>query len=182
MSRRYHLFIRINIIFLVLITSCRNHNIIDYYKESKSFMHKQLLIPDTLDVYKSGINIKVDIFNTPYKIATYINGECSSCLKKLILWDDFIKTNCLNNRNVSVLFFINARDYDQIQFIIENANFNYPVIYDPDNIFYFYNSLSNNTHFQTFLVDSNNFVLAIGNPVISKSVANNYLKIITVAQ
>lgn len=57
-------------------------------------------------------------------------------------------------------------------------NFKFPVCIDKNDSFYKLNHLPSNIAFQTFLLDKNNKVMAIGNPINNLKVKDLYLNII----
>ena len=67
---------------------------------------------------------------------------------------------------------------DEIQFILKRDDFDYPVCIDVNDSLNKLNHFPSEMEFQTFLLDKDNKVLAIGNPVLNPAVKELYLKII----
>lgn len=120
------------------------------------------------------------INKSSFTILNYVDSlGCTSCQLKLIKWKDFIdnlNTNCENR--VQLIFLIHPQKTDEIKFFLEKDKFHYPILVDKNNDFINTNQLPMEMMFQTFLLDKDNRVLAIGNPVHNPKVKELYLKII----
>jgi len=81
--------------------------------------------------------------------------------------------------NVPFLFFFQSKDNDELRYILRRDNFTLPVCVDTDNHFYNLNHFPDEMTFQTFLVDRDNHVKVIGNPIHNLSVRDLYLKELT---
>lgn len=119
--------------------------------------------------------------NTNYKLAivTYINGSCSSCIYELERWKTYISENQIED--LSFLFYVKAYNNQQLREVLNSIQFDFPVIIDNKNTFYNTNKLSENKMYQTFLVDKNNLVLLVGNPIYSVKVKELYNQVISEA-
>lgn len=69
--------------------------------------------------------------------------------------------------------------YDELRYILRRDNFTLPVCIDTDNHFYKLNHFPGEMTFQSFLVDRDNHVKVIGNPIHNLSVRDLYLKELT---
>lgn len=113
-----------------------------------------------------------------YTIVTYVDSiGCTSCKLKLMEWRRLIAQVDSAN-NTSVLFFLHPKDEKEIVYALRRDNFTYPVCIDEKDTFNKLNKLPHDEMFQTFLLDKNNKVVAIGNPVHNPKVKELYLKII----
>ena len=79
---------------------------------------------------------------------------------------------------VSFLFVFHPKNKKEISFLLKRDRFLYPVFIDEKGDFDALNHFPSDVNFQTFLLDSQNKVLAIGNPVHNKKVRDLYLQII----
>ena len=87
--------------------------------------------------------------------------------------------NILQNERIPFYFYLVIADssiYNKIN--NEIIHFDYPVIFDPDDQFRKKNNLNENNIFHTMLVDANNKVIIIGNPVNNVKMQNLYREII----
>ena len=99
---------------------------------------------------------------------------CMSCKLQLYKWKDFIN----RLQDVPVLFYMHPKKVDELQYILEKNFFDYPVCIDVNDSLNKLNHFPTEMEFQTFLLDKNNKVVAMGNPVLNPKVKELYLKII----
>ena len=110
------------------------------------------------------------------KILTVINGDCSSCVQDLKKWREFISK--IDTLKVSVFFIIHS--YDNLQtfkyFDSTEINFKHPYFFDDNKKYIRNNRFPLEKKFQTFLLNNENKVSIIGNPVLNKKINELYLK------
>ena len=118
--------------------------------------------------------------NSRYTILSYIDSKgCISCKTKFKEWKDFILyLDDMSSNLVSVLFYAAPMDYDEFKYILKREDFNYPICIDKEDSLNKLNSLPDDMDLQTFLLDKDNKVLAIGNPVLNPKVKDLYLRIL----
>ena len=116
-----------------------------------------------------------------YKVVVYVDSiGCVSCKLQLREWKKFIaQVDSATDGNVPFLFFFQSKDNDELRYILRRDNFTLPVCVDTDNHFYNLNHFPDEMTFQTFLVDRDNHVKVIGNPIHNLSVRDLYLKELT---
>lgn len=116
-----------------------------------------------------------------YKVVVYVDSiGCVSCKLQLREWKKFIaQVDSATDGNVPFLFFFQSKDNNELRYILKRDNFTLPVCVDTDNHFYNLNHFPNEMTFQTFLVDRDNHVKVIGNPIHNLSVRDLYLKELT---
>ena len=78
-------------------------------------------------------------------------------------------------KDVGLYLYIYARDYTYLESLIVDLNIDLPLIYDLHNEFRTLNDIPEDSRFQTFLLDSLNNVLCIGNPTASNELKLVYL-------
>lgn len=120
-----------------------------------------------------------DFYLKKYKILTYIDtAGCTSCKLRLFDWRVFIKELQTLSSDVVVLFVLFSKDYNEFEEIQRKNKFEYPVLYDRYNKLNTINHFPENPAFQTFLLDQNNRVIAIGNPIMNDAIRIFYENII----
>ncbi|WP_455590610.1 DUF1573 domain-containing protein [Bacteroides sp.] len=168
-------------IFVFCLFSCKNskeHNIAELIKQ---WDEKEVIFPTTTTFSQSGLEIGEKLTkNTDFKILTYVDSiGCTSCKLQLPKWKVLIgELDSITNGNVGVLFFMHPKDRKEIDYILKRDNFDYPVCIDKLDSLNKLNHFPADERFQTFLLDKNNKVLAIGNPVHNPKVKELYMKII----
>ena len=115
-----------------------------------------------------------------YTIMTYVDSVgCTSCKLQLPTWKRLISmVDTVAAGKVSFLFVFHPKNKKEISFLLKRDRFLYPVFIDEKGDFDALNHFPSDVNFQTFLLDSQNKVLAIGNPVHNKKVRDLYLQII----
>ena len=76
------------------------------------------------------------------------------------------------------MFFNPNKSMDETKQLLVRDSFNYPICIDVENLFNKLNHFPSDINYQTFLLDKDNKVLAIGNPVLNPKVKDLYLRII----
>lgn len=118
--------------------------------------------------------------SSSYKIVTYVDSiGCTSCKLQLLSWEEFIhRVDSVSYGKVSFLFYFHPKDKSELRLIFRRDNFEYPVCLDENDCFNKLNHFPSDMTFQTFLLNRNNKVLAIGNPIHNPKIRELYVKII----
>lgn len=146
-----------------------------------SLLGREIVIPDSLVCRILDTPIEYDMSNADYKIITYIDSAgCVPCRMKLASWKEIINEyNGISDSEIAFLMIVNASEKRRdLKIIMEQFKFPYPASFDPDNKFFESNSLPENEHFHTFILNINNEVIAAGNPADNPKVRALYRKII----
>ena len=77
-----------------------------------------------------------------------------------------------------IRFYFYSERKNESNDIFHRFNFVYPVYWDEKNEFYRLNRFPSDITFQTFLLDKNNKIIAIGNPVHNPKIKDLYMNII----
>lgn len=113
-----------------------------------------------------------------YKIVTYVDSVgCTGCKLQLPLWSDFVaEVNSLTQGNVPFVFCFHPRALKEMKYLLHLEGFEYPVFLDVKDEFNRLNQFPNDMTFQTFLLDKENKIVSIGNPIHNPKVKALYLK------
>ncbi|MCD8138055.1 MAG: DUF1573 domain-containing protein [Parabacteroides gordonii] len=116
-----------------------------------------------------------------YKVLIYVDSiGCTSCKLQLHKWKELIEyTDPVTQGNIPFLFFFHSKDYKEIRYLLKRDGFDRPVCIDMDDRLNKLNKFPADMIFQTFLLDKNNKVAALGNPVHNTAIKDLYLKQIT---
>ena len=119
--------------------------------------------------------------DTEYKIVSYVDSSgCTSCKLQLHRWKALVaEVDSLTNGSVSFLFYFHPKDIKELRFLTRREAFTYPVCFDEKDDFNRLNRFPGEMMFQTFLLDKENQVVALGNPVLNPKVKELYLKVMT---
>lgn len=144
----------------------------------KQWLGKEIILPDSLKGSQQD-SLWRNMLNKDFKILTFIDtNDCTECRLKLYEWKKHIQSIDSFHSNHSFIFIVHAKDYHLIETIKKKNKFNYPIIYDYKNKIGSINQFPPNPHFQTFLLDRNNKVILIGNPINNTQLWNLYKQII----
>lgn len=166
---------------LVVFCSCQNTRKDEITMLIKEWEGKEIVFPSNLEFTIQGRSkVKPLDENTDYKIVTYVDSMgCTSCKLRLLLWKKLIfEVDSLSNFSVSFYFFFHPKKRSELYSILRRDDFIYPVCIDEKDTFNKLNHIPGNDQFQTFLLDRNNKVVAIGNPTNNLKVKELYVKII----
>ena len=106
---------------------------------------------------------------------TYVDTTgCTACHLKLFDWKLFIKELNTFSEDIAFLFVIHSKNYQEFEDIQKANKFTYPVFYDYHANFKNITNYPPHPNFQTFLLDKNNKVLIIGNPVTNNNIRQLY--------
>lgn len=149
----------------------------------KKWENKEIIFPHQMFFTIMGQDTvsKYSIHTNKYSIITYVDSTgCTSCKLQLKKWQDFhVKLDSLTNSSVPIHFFLCPKDKKEIITTLKYEQFNYPVCIDDKDSLNILNNFSQEISFQTFLLDKDNKVVAIGNPIHNPKVKELYIKIIT---
>jgi hypothetical protein len=146
-------------------------------------MGKELTIPPHLEFsqYGRGDSI-IDVKSQFAKILIYVDSTgCTSCKLNLDKWDAFMsEIDSFQGQHIESLFVINAdgRSRDMISRMMEYSNFQAPVCFDKNDALNRTNHFPPEQSFHVFLIDNQNRVLCVGNPIRHEIIKDRYIEII----
>ena len=118
---------------------------------------------------------------SPYRIVTYVDSiGCASCKLQLPKWKRLIaETDSLFGKGrLAYVFYFHPKDLRELMYLTRRDAFTYPVCFDHEDAFNSLNRFPSEMSLQTFLLDKDNRVIAIGNPVHNPKVKQLYLNIV----
>ena len=166
-------------LILMLALSCNNSKT-KTEKRIDQWIGSKLKLPQVENVlYKDSLlNDKFLLKNNAkLKITTVVWGDCDACVNELKEWKIFLE-NLSNTEEVNVNFYLCTSDLNFFRDNMYSQSIQeIPLIIDSDYYYLDKNVLPyNDKNFQTFLIDSNNKVLLIGNPIFSQKLKKLYLE------
>ena len=139
-----------------------------------SLLGKELIV--SMDsAYIIADKVEWDYRKADYKIITYLDSsECTGCHMHLKEWTALVDQ--LNNYNteVSFLMIVDGKTKTDVKEILKGHNFMHPVIIDSTQTFLKDNNLPSEEAYHTFLLDADNKIVALGNPVLNPKMAKVY--------
>lgn len=166
-------------VFFILLVSCDGSNKDDKIAVAE-WVGKNMVIPEQLTFRILDDDIDVDLLMPDYKIVNYVDSSgCTSCRMKLTSWNEAIDDfKSIQDVDIEFLTIVNSDEINELEHLLEQDNYLHPVAIDSDNTFGISNKLPKNSEYHTFLLDADNKVLAIGNPVLNPKIKKLYKSII----
>ena len=168
--------------FLLLFVACKQSERQLLTKIVAEWNGKEIIFPldTTFMCYSQPIPQKVNMKLGNYTIFTYVDSiGCMSCKLQLLKWDELISTvDSISGGNVVCLFIFHPSNKKDLIKLLKRKRFNYPVYIDENDTFNKLNHFPMDINFQSFLLDKDNRIVAIGNPVHNFQIKKLYLNII----
>lgn len=172
----------LSLTILLLASSCQNKKEREAKKIVREWVGKKIQIPEnTMFSVLGKDTICQDLLKKPYKILLYVDSVgCLSCRLKLPDWKKLMKeVDSIAPGKVGFIYIFQPKREKELQMLLNQNLFSYPVIIDPTDIINKQNHFPNELLFQCFLLDVNNKVLMVGNPVHNPQIWNLYKAQIT---
>ncbi|WP_425883484.1 DUF1573 domain-containing protein [Parabacteroides sp. ASD2025] len=170
------------LLLLFLLTACKENNKEKFALLVQEWQGKEIVFPQNM-AFTRFVTEPVDyrIPDAEYKVLIYVDSTgCTSCKLQLPKWKELIAhVDSATNGNIPFIFVFQSKDDRELQYILKRDNFARPVCIDRDSRLDKLNKFPQDITFQTFLLDKDNKVKIIGNPVHNLAVRDLYLKQIT---
>ena len=167
---------------LLFITSCGETDKDRINRLVKEWEGKEITFPSHSTFTVLGKDtVDFTFADADYKVLTYIDSVgCASCKLQLHRWKEWVhEVDSLIHGSVPFLFYFHPKDMKELRYLTRRDGFSYPVCFDEKDELNQLNRFPSDMTFQTFLLDRNNRVVAIGNPIHNPKVKNLYLNLIT---
>lgn len=173
------------IVYIVLcfsLTSCKESKQDQITRLIREWEGKEIIFPDkSVFTIQGRDTVDFDFRNTDYKIVTYVDSTgCTGCKLQLLEWQDFMQeVDSLTARSISFIFYFHPKNRKELRHLLRLHAFVHPVCFDEKDEFNTLNHFPKKRELQTFLLDRENRVVAVGNPHYTRKIRNIYLKRIT---
>lgn len=166
--------------FIILLISCKSSTKDDITAMVAEWHGRSLEMPINFKTVIMGRDTICNFKHKSYAIVSFVDSSnCTSCRLRLSSWKDFIyNLDSLNEDSIPVYFILHPIDINELATILKRYDFSYPVCIDKDNSFKQLNNISDNEMFHTFLLDKDNKVVAVGNPVYNSKIKELYFNIV----
>ena len=145
----------------------------------KEWQGKQILFPENMVFTRFASDTTNFVIPTSdYKVLVFVDSiGCTSCKLQLSRWKEFIRyTDSISQKNIPFLFYFQFDDQCEIHSLLIRENFDKPICLDRSDSLNQLNHFPKDIRFQVFLLDKNNKVVVIGNPVHNPNVKELYLE------
>jgi hypothetical protein len=167
----------------VCFVSCNNNERANSNKEIEILLRewtgKLVKIPDiqpTAIIPEDSVR-HITTADKKYKILLYVDSTgCTKCKLQLHIWKRYMEE--INSKANFMFYFHPKTNKEELSFLFDSEKFTQPVYIDNNDSLNKLNRFPNNPMFQCFLLDKDNKVAAIGNPVHNLKIWELYRKII----
>ncbi len=169
-----------------LLSSCSNRNN-DFLKTKLKHMETlQIKVPFSDMVRMKNLNVVENEFaydSADMKLIVYSDSsECNLCaIKKMYDWNDYIKMSSALHGKIVFRFIVTAPKgmLEEIKKAYFFSNVQSPIYIDTTGVFLKNNpSLPSERIFHTFLLDKNDHVILVGNPLSNPNIEELFMNII----
>lgn len=164
----------------ILCISCTHKNN-ELNNMIKEWNEREITFPsNNIFINVHGDTIPFDISHYDYKVISYIDSlGCVSCKFKLPYWTAFIdEAEKYAKGNFICLLFVNSNNYEDLKRTMRIEKFMHPICIDEKDSLNTLNHFPTDMNFQTFLLNKENRVVAIGNPILNPQIKELYMNII----
>jgi hypothetical protein len=168
------------LLFLSAFACKENKKRTEVEKIINEWVGKEIKFPDSFLCCKSGNDTVsefcTNLFQAEYRILLYVDSVgCSSCRLKLFQWKQLIEeADSLFKKNLSFLLFFQPKSKKDFDYLSQTESFDYPVFLDMAGVINQLNQFPDKMEYQCFLLDKDNKVLMIGNPVLNQKIWELY--------
>lgn len=166
---------------IVLITSSLylHHRKTNNVNEIISELIGQTIVLSDTAIVKDTIPVSVDsiLKQNQYKIISYVDTSyCYSCRLQLKKWKEYISEVSDKKKSVVMLLVFNSSLKHEAENLLGMVDWNMPIFFDKKGYFKKTYNIPDEFALQTFLLDNNNKVIAVGNPVYNPNIKELYNK------
>ncbi len=173
------------ILSIIALTSCEESRKDEIARLVKEWEGKEIHFPEhPVFTIQGKDTVDFSFRDTEYKVVSYVDSiGCISCKLQLESWKNFIhEVDSLTDGTVPFILCLHNPDVKEMRRITWKNDFQYPVFIDEMGSFDALNHFPTNMTFQTFLLDKDNKVVVIGNPIHNPMVKELYLEKLTGVQ
>ena len=171
------------LLLFAVFASCKNTSNVDMVaKIVNEWQGKEVLFPEkTVFTIFGQDTVDFSFRNADYKVVSYVDSiGCVSCKLQLDTWKSVMqRIDSVADVRVPFIFVFAPGKLRDVLYATKSSGFDYPIMLDMKNEFNALNHFPANFNFQTMLLDKDDKVIAIGNPVQSPKILDLYQSIIS---
>ena len=165
-----------------MLASCQESKEEAMFRLVNEWNGKEIIFPSHSTFTVQGKDtVDFSFADADYKVLTYIDSVgCASCKLQLPRWKEWVhEVDSLTGGKVPFIFYFHPKDMKELRYLTRRDGFSYPVCFDEKDELNQLNRFPSDMTFQTFLLDRNNRVVAIGNPIHNPKVKDLFLSLMT---
>lgn len=164
-----------------MFVSCRDNKRDELSLLVQKWQGREIVFPNDMIFTKyAKDSIDYEIPQADFKILLYVDSVgCTGCKLKLHRWRKLIdEVDFLTNGNkIPFIFIFQLKDNRELYYLLKKNRIRKPVVIDKNNSFQKKNKLPRELMFNCFLLDRDNKVLCVGNPVYNSKIKDLYFSI-----
>lgn len=171
-------------ILLFFLSACQESDKARISSLIKEWEGKEIIFPESIcyTIYEKD-TLGYSVPDSEFRVVSYIDSVgCTSCKLQLFRWKEFMaEVDSLLPGIAAFQFVFHPKKMErkELVFMLKRDRFNYPVWIDDTDSFNKQNRLPEHDIFHTFLLNRQNQIVAIGNPVLNIKIRELYLKILS---
>ena len=114
--------------------------------------------------------------DTPKIVVYFDSNGCTPCRIKLNEWKEFMQKINIVNRDIQFIFIFATKKIVELNKEIILNDFSYPIYFDYTNSFEKINKLPREHKYHTFMLNNENKIILVGNPVLNNKIEKLYLR------
>lgn len=164
------------VIALLILCSCQRNPKEKIQEELHKWKEKEIYFPNEMVFTKFGKDTVEYEYQKRHKILVYIDSKgCTPCKLKLSSWETLKKEwGYVSQNKIAFIFYFADKNPKEIETILRAENFDFPVVVDEKNQLNQLNKFSTNENFHYFLLDKQNRIKIIGNPIYNTKIKELY--------
>ncbi|MDD4032632.1 MAG: hypothetical protein PHS48_05230 [Bacteroidales bacterium] len=161
---------------IIWLTSACNSNKQKITETLSQMMDKEIVFPNALQAKILGRDTIVDVLGKKgYKIVTFADSSgCTDCRLNFYGWKMKMDQAKAWNKPVDFVFILQPKDELGLVSLLKFNELDLVVFYDKNTDFIRQNHLSSDPLYQTFLINSENKIVLVGNPISNAALWNLY--------
>lgn len=174
-------------VIIIALSSCKSKRVSEAEKVIQEWQGREIVLPANASFCVVNRDSVTPVTRTPdnadYKIVSYVDSiGCMSCKLQLGRWREYLKElDSISDGKVSAYFYFEpARNkINDLRIEIIRNRFSHPVCIDTLGLFNTQNKFPESDAYHVMLLDKDNKVIALGNPVLNPDIKSLYDQIIT---
>ena len=170
--------------FLLLVSStwgCQDRRKAEIAELVSEWQGKEIVFPPQSTFTIQGKDTVHYPITADHKVFVYVDSVgCTSCRLQLLKWKHLMaEFDSITGSSVQFLFYITPKTQKEARYITRRDDFTHPVCIDLHNEIGRLNQFPEEEMFHCFLLDADNKVCVIGNPVHNQAVKKLYVETIS---
>ena len=161
------------------VSSCKKSERDVYAEAVEEWIDKEILFPDSM------MTVTGEMIAPPtadFTIVSYYDSTgCTECKMQLPLWSEFMRKLNTNStsKDIALLIIVPHKKKEELFDFVGKYGFISQVVVDEDDIINRMNNFPERENsLRTFLIDNRHLVVAVGNPISTKTIERFYYKIL----